>query len=92
MKVAEIMSTVKIGRCNVFSAELEQVGAEIAGLCSVRARNIDLKLFSYEEVLQLDPNVARWTLVAQNEALSSHTNILEDGPELCKMPQTHTDE
>jgi hypothetical protein len=86
------MEADKVGRQNWPPAELEQIGSEITGLCAAWARNIELKLFRYEEELRLDSIVAQWISIAQNAALSSHTYILEDGPELPKVPGPRADE
>jgi hypothetical protein len=53
-------------------------------MMSARERNVDFKMFSYEEALAADPIVDKWISFAQNAALDAHTYILEDGPELPK--------
>jgi hypothetical protein len=52
------MELVKIGRQNTLSAGPDQVGMEIAALYGARARNIDRKLYSYEQALQAGNSVA----------------------------------
>jgi hypothetical protein len=86
MEIADVMDAVKAGRQNTLPAKVEQVGADVAGSYAALARNIEIKLFSYEGAPKLDSNVARWISIARNAALSSHAYILEDGPEPPKVP------
>jgi hypothetical protein len=39
-----------------------------------------------------DPEVGKWIQLAQTAALGSHPYVLEDGPELPKIPGRHADE
>jgi hypothetical protein len=55
------------------------------------AHNAELKLYNYEEALRADPAVAQWILFAQNATLCLHPYILEDWPELPKVPGPHAD-
>jgi hypothetical protein len=88
MEIADLMSLVKSGQQHTLLVEHEQVGAEIARLSAGWAKNP----YSYEETLQLESNVARWVPIAQSAALSSHKYILEDGPELPKVPGPNAEE
>jgi hypothetical protein len=49
-------------------------------------------LLSDDEIRQAEPMVDSWTSLAQNAALSAHTLILEDRPELPKVPGRHAEE
>jgi hypothetical protein len=88
MEIAGIMELVKIGRQHTLPGQLQR-GAETAALRGTLAQNIDLKLHNYEETLIIDSSVAQWIQFAQNAALGSHPYILEDGPELPKVPGPH---
>jgi hypothetical protein len=86
------MDLVKAGRQNTLPTELDVIGQEIAALCGGWARNVDLKLYSYEEALDLDSGVAHWISFAKDSALGIHAYVLEDGPELLRVPRRHADE
>jgi hypothetical protein len=49
-------------------------------------RNVDFKMFSYEEALATDPIVAQGILFAQNAALGAHTYILLLGRNSQRVP------
>jgi hypothetical protein len=82
-----VMGAVRAGRCNTLSPDVELVGAEKAALCSGWEGNVTFALLSDDEARQLDPKVDTWMLPAQNAALGAHALILEDSPELPKVPQ-----
>jgi hypothetical protein len=92
MEAAEFMDLVKSGRQHMLPPGDEQIGASVAELCAVRASHADLKLFNYEKAIQVDPVVGKWTRLAQRAAAGSHPYVIEDGPELPKIPGPHTDE
>jgi hypothetical protein len=83
----EIADVAKSGRLQTVPRELDQAGAEITALCGGWARNIDVRLDSYETALQLDSAVAEWISVA----MGSHRYIMEDGPELPRVPGPHVE-
>jgi hypothetical protein len=72
--------------------DLVGVCRDISILTSAWESNIALKLMSYEEALAPDPIVASWISFSQNASLGSHTYILEDGPLLPAVSDTHADE
>jgi hypothetical protein len=43
-------------------------------------------MIGWDEALAIDSTVAQWIQFAQNAALGTHTYILEDGPELQRVP------
>jgi hypothetical protein len=49
-------------------------------------------LFNSQEALKVASAVAQWISFAQNAALGFHPYILEDGPELPKIPGPHKEE
>jgi hypothetical protein len=59
MEIADLMDIVKAGKQQPLPTEFDLMGQEIAALCGGWARNVDLKVYSYEGVLQLDPAVAQ---------------------------------
>jgi hypothetical protein len=59
---------------------------------AVRTSGAGLKLFNYEEALKVGPMVDKWVQLAQIAALGSHPHVLEDGPELPKIPGPRADE
>jgi hypothetical protein len=68
------------------------VGRSDAEMCAVRAAQPELKLFNYEEALEVDPEVGKWIQLVQSAAIDSHLYVFEDGPELAKVPGPHADE
>jgi hypothetical protein len=62
---------------------------EIAGLISGWAQSVPFALLSCDKAWQSEVMVDSWIILARNAALSAHTMILEDNPELPKVP-AHT--
>jgi hypothetical protein len=93
MEVAESMDLIKNGKQHTLPEEFEQIGAEIAEGRVARARYTELELFNDEAALQADPEIAKWIQFAQIAALQadlgSYRYILEDRPELPKVPVPH---
>jgi hypothetical protein len=48
-QISDMMELMKVGRQNILPVELEQMGDKMAALCGVGARNVDLKLYDYEQ-------------------------------------------
>jgi hypothetical protein len=63
--------------------------AIIAGIISGWAQSVSFALLSCDEARQSEVMVDSWMILAQYAALSAHTLILEDGPELPKVPGPH---
>jgi hypothetical protein len=70
----------------------EQIGAALADKCAVLASHAGLKLFNYEEALEVELNVGKWIHLAQTAALGSHPATLEDRPEIPKVSGPHVEE
>jgi hypothetical protein len=87
-----MMDAIKDRRQNVVPVDLVQVGGEIAAICVGWTGSRDSKIYSYEQALKADATVAQWIVFTQNPALGSHPYILEDGPELLKVPGPHADQ
>jgi hypothetical protein len=60
-------------------------------MCDIRAFRAEFNLYNYEEALGVDLLVGKWIQLVHNAALGSHPYILEDGPELPKVPEPHVD-
>jgi hypothetical protein len=71
------MELVKTGRQHTLPEEYEQIGAVTASSCAARASHTELRLYNYEEALQVDPVVGKWIQLA-------HPHIPEDGSEFPK--------
>jgi hypothetical protein len=78
MEIAELMHNIRNGQSNLIPDYLAGACGDIAVMTSGWERNVGFKLYSHEEALALDSNVASWIQFAQNAALRSHTYILED--------------
>jgi hypothetical protein len=85
------MRVVKSGRHHILPPDYEQTGEATAEMCAVRASRARLKLFDYEEALQVDPSVDKLIQLAQIAARGSNPYVLEDGPELLKVPGQHAE-
>jgi hypothetical protein len=86
------MCTIRKGQSNPIPDAIADVCGDIEVMISAWEKNVDFKMFSYEEALATNSIVAQWTSFAQNAALSAHTYILEDGPELLKSCSPHAEE
>jgi hypothetical protein len=104
MEAAEFMELVKIGRQYMLPPYYERGGQSMAETCTVRAAQADLKLFNYEEALQVNPEAGKWLQLSQTaalgckciiimlSALGSRRYVLEDGRELPKAFGPDADE
>jgi hypothetical protein len=68
----------------------EQIGAATAEICAVHASRAGIKLFNYEEALNVEALVDKLIRLAKIADLGSHPYVLEDGRELLKVPRPHT--
>jgi hypothetical protein len=82
--VERVVEKALIGKWHTLPADLEQIGQEVANLCSGWARNVSFRMLRYDEARNQDPRVDSWMLLAENASLSAHGFICEDGPELPK--------
>jgi hypothetical protein len=92
MEIADPMHKIRNGHSILIPDDLPGVCGDIVVMISAWERNVGFKLYSHEEALALDSNVASWIQFAENAALGSHTYILEDGPELPKSSGPHTED
>jgi hypothetical protein len=84
MEIAELMHNIRNGQSNLIPDDLAGVCGDIAVMISAWETNVGFRLYSHEEALALDSNIASCIQFAKNEALGSNTYIREDGPELPK--------
>jgi hypothetical protein len=92
VEIADLIHDIRNGQSNLIPDDLARVWGDIAVMISAWERNVDFKLYSYEEAFALDSNVASWIQFAENAALGSHAYILEDGPELPKSSGPHAED
>jgi hypothetical protein len=92
MEAVEFMVVVKAGQQDTLPLDYLHVGSTVAQTCDIRAYRAELTLYNYEEALEVDAMVAKWIQLVQTPALGAHPYILEDGPELPKVPGTHADD
>jgi hypothetical protein len=67
------MEMITTGHQNPLPSGLEPVGGEIVAPIGGWERNVEFKIFSYDEALTIDQVVAHWISLAQNPAVGSHT-------------------
>lgn len=78
------MELVKTGKQHTLPLDYEQFGMVAASVCADRDSYAELRLYDYEETLQVDPSVAMLIQFARIAAL-------EDDPELSKESGPHAD-
>jgi hypothetical protein len=78
MEISDFMDLVRHGQMGNLSGYPAKMSGEMAALCAARVQYAEIKL-------TIDPAVAKRIQSAQIAALSSHSHILEDGPQLPKV-------
>jgi hypothetical protein len=59
MEVSGFMDLMKSGRSPMIPPDYEQIGAVTAQVCAARSVCADLKLYNYEEALEVDAAVGK---------------------------------
>jgi hypothetical protein len=73
MEIADLIDKIRTRDSNLIQYDIARVCGNIAVLISAWERNVDFKMFSYEEALAADPIVESWILFAQNASLGAES-------------------